>query len=117
VIRLIALAVGVLLAAHHAEGQTATALPRVGVIHHGREFRPWEDGLRQGLRELGLEEGQHLVLDIRETHGDQKAVEIAATDLERGKVALICTVSMSVTLMLSARVGRRRGPRRRPGPA
>jgi putative ABC transport system substrate-binding protein len=71
----------------------------VGVIHHGREFRPWEDGLRQGLRELGLEEGQHLVLDIRETHGDQKAVEIAATDLERGKVALICTVSMSVTLV------------------
>jgi putative ABC transport system substrate-binding protein len=54
--------------------------------------------LRLGLRELGLEEGKHLILEVRETNGDQKAVEIAATDLERGKVALVCTVSMSVTL-------------------
>jgi putative ABC transport system substrate-binding protein len=33
------------------------------------------DGLRQGLRELGLEEGKGIVLDVRDTKGDLKAVE------------------------------------------
>ena len=94
---LIALVLGVLIATHPVEGQTPASVPRVGVIHLGREFRPWEDGLRQGLRDLGLEEGKHLVLEIRETNGDLKAVEAAATDLERRRVALICTVAMSVT--------------------
>jgi len=98
VIRLIAVALAVLLGASHAPGQTPAAVPRVGVVHHGREFRPWGEGLRRGLRELGLEEGKHLILDIRETNGDQRAVETSATDLERRSVALICTVSMSVTL-------------------
>lgn len=97
-IRLIALALGVVMVASHAEGQAPTAAPRVGVIHYGREFRPWEEGLRQGLRELGLEEGKHLILEVREIRGDQKAVETAAKDLERVKVALVCTVTMSVTL-------------------
>ena len=56
------------------------------------------DGLRQGLRELGLEEGKHIVLDIRDTKGDLKAVGEAARDLERRKVDLICTGGASVTM-------------------
>jgi putative ABC transport system substrate-binding protein len=56
------------------------------------------DGLRQGLRELGLEEGKRIVLDIRDTKGDLKGVEEAARDLERGKVDLIYTVATSVTI-------------------
>jgi putative ABC transport system substrate-binding protein len=59
------------------------------------------DGLRQGLRELGLEEGKHLVLDIREIDGDPKAAEEAARDLERGKVDLIYTVNSQVTIAAS----------------
>jgi putative ABC transport system substrate-binding protein len=55
------------------------------------------DGLRQGLRELGLEDGKTIVLDIRPT-SDLKAVEEAARDLERGKVDLIYTVATSVTI-------------------
>jgi ABC-type uncharacterized transport system substrate-binding protein len=56
------------------------------------------DGLRQGLRELGLKEGKHIVLDIRDTKGDLKGVEEAARDIERGKVDLIYTVNTSVTI-------------------
>jgi ABC-type uncharacterized transport system substrate-binding protein len=80
------------------QAQPVGKVHRVGVIHHGGDWHTWEDGLRQGLREFGLEEGKHIVLEIRETKGDLKAVEVAARDLEQGKVALICTVATSVTL-------------------
>jgi ABC-type uncharacterized transport system substrate-binding protein len=95
---LVALALGQLVAPYPAGGQPRGAVPRVGVIHHGGEWHTWADGLRQGLRDLGLEEGKHLVLEVRDTRGDLKAVEAAAKDLERGKVALICTGATSVTL-------------------
>src|SRR5262249_37489162 len=79
-------------------GQTAGTVPRVGVIHFsGGRFHVWVEGLRQGIRELGLEEGKHLVLDIRETPYDLEAVDAAASDLERGKADLIYTVTTSVT--------------------
>jgi ABC-type uncharacterized transport system substrate-binding protein len=81
-----------------AEAQLPGTVPRVGVIHHGGDWQLWAEGLQQGLRELGLDEGRHLVLETRETRGDLKAVEVAARDLERGKVTLICTAATSVTL-------------------
>jgi putative ABC transport system substrate-binding protein len=81
-----------------AEGQTPGNVHRVGIIHFGGEYRVVVDGLRQGLREFRLEEGKHLVLDIRETQYDLKAVEAAARDLERGNVDLIYTVSTPVTI-------------------
>ena len=94
---LITLAVAVFLASHPIEAQSLKTVPRVGLIHHGGEWQTWVDGLRQGLRELGLEEGKHVVLEIRDTKGDVKAVETAARDLERDKVAILCTVATSVT--------------------
>src|SRR5262245_5853091 len=92
------LALGLLAAPLAVGGQTPGNVPRVGTIHISGEWRAVVDGLRQGLRELGLEESKHLVLDIRETSYDLKAVEAAAKDLERGKVDLIYSVSTSVTL-------------------
>ncbi len=70
----------------------------MGIIHFSGHHHVVVDGLRQGLRELGLEEGKHIVLDIREIKGDLKAVEEAARDLERKKVDLIYTVTTSVTM-------------------
>ena len=55
------------------------------------------DGLRQGLRELGLEDGKQVVLDIKQIP-DLKGVETAARDLERARVALIYTVTTPVTI-------------------
>jgi putative ABC transport system substrate-binding protein len=71
---------------------------RVGVITAGGVWYETIDGLRVGLRKLGLEEGKQLVLDIRDTKGDVKLAEKAARKFEREKVDLIYTTQTSVTI-------------------
>src|SRR5437867_4647548 len=41
-------------------------LYRVGVILHGGPWYQVVDGLRDGLKELGLEEGKHFAMEIRD---------------------------------------------------
>lgn len=94
----VALALGLLAAPYGVRGQTPGNVHRVGIIHVSGHHDVVVDGLRQGLRELGLEEGKQLVLDIREIEGDPNAAEQAARDLERGKVDLIYTVTSQVTI-------------------
>jgi len=53
------------------------------------------DGLQDGLRQFGLEEGKHFVLNIRDSKGDVKAVEAAAKDFEKDRVNLIFVVTTS----------------------
>ena len=94
----IALLLGSLAAPGPAGGaQPPGTVQRVGIIHHGGLYQVLIDGLRQGLRELGLEEGKHVVLDIRDTKGDLTAVGEAARDFERRKVDLLYTAATSVT--------------------
>jgi putative ABC transport system substrate-binding protein len=71
---------------------------RVGVILQGDPWYEVVDGLRDGLRELGLVEGKHFALEIRDTKGDLKAVDEAARNLERDKVDLLYAVTTSVTI-------------------
>jgi len=66
-----------------AAAQTPRNVPHVGIIHLGGHHHMVVDGLRQGLRELGLEEGQHVVLDIREIEGDSY-VKGAEPNLRQG---------------------------------
>jgi len=82
-----------------AAAQTPRNVPHVGIIHLGGHHQVVVDGLRQGLRELGLEEGQHVVLDIREIEGDSyvQGAEPAARDLESRKINLIYSVTSSVS--------------------
>jgi putative ABC transport system substrate-binding protein len=70
----------------------------VGVILHGGPLYQVVDGRREGLMELGIEEGKHLVFEIRDTKGDLKAVEQAAKNLEREKVNLLYAINTSVTI-------------------
>ena len=63
---LIALALGVLAAPSGAPAQAPGKIPHVGAIYLSEHHQVIVDGLRQGLRDLGLEEGKHYVLDIRE---------------------------------------------------
>ena len=70
---------------------------RIGVILPGGPYYAVIDGLRDGLRELGLEEGKQFVLLIRDTKGDLKAVAAAARGLEAEAVDLIYTPAASVT--------------------
>jgi len=71
---------------------------RVGVVLQGGPYSPAVDGLRDGLRELGLEEGKQFVLHVRDAKGDLKSVEAGARSLEGEKVDLIYAVATSVTL-------------------
>ena len=57
-----------------AEAQPARVY-RVGVIMIGGPYSLAVDGLREGLRELGLEEGKQLVLLVRDAKGDLKSVD------------------------------------------
>lgn len=69
----------------HIAGAQDTKAPRVGVILQGGPWYAIVEGLRDGLRELGLAEGKQFVLDVRDTRGDLKAVEDAAKILNSRK--------------------------------
>jgi putative ABC transport system substrate-binding protein len=70
---------------------------RVGVIHPGGPYKAVVDGMWDGLRQLGYKEGKDILLDIRDTKGDLKAVEETARVFERERVNLIYAVTTSVT--------------------
>ena len=69
---------------------------RIGVILPGGPLYEAIDGLKDGLKELGLEEGKHFSLTIRDTKGDVKAAEEAARSFEREKVSLIYALAFGV---------------------
>ena len=54
----------------------------VGVIFEGGSFSKAVDGLKDGLKELGFQEGKRYVLEMRDLKGDRKAIEVAARGLE-----------------------------------
>jgi putative ABC transport system substrate-binding protein len=69
---------------------------RMGVLHPGGAQSETLDGLRQGLRELGLQEGTALQLDIRDVGGDASATEKEAIALEKDAVNLIYALTTPV---------------------
>src|SRR5512145_2125163 len=72
---------------------------RVGVITAGGAWYEVIDGLRVGLKQVGLEERKHFTLAIRDTKGNAKTAEEAAKSLEQEKVNLIYTTQTSVTVL------------------
>ena len=87
-----------LFALPHAVEAQQTRVYRVGVVLLGGPHSSTIDGLRDGLRELGLEEGKQFVFHVRDGKGDLKSVEAAARSLEGEKVDLIVTLTTSVTV-------------------
>ena len=71
---------------------------RIGVVHQGGSYSAAIDGLRDGLRELGFEEGKQFLLHVRDAKGDLQAVEAAARGLEGEKVDLIWALATSTAL-------------------
>lgn len=69
---------------------------RIGVIFPGGPISTTLDGLRQGLGDLGLQEGKQYTLAIKDTKGDPKAADEAAREFERDKVSLIYAIASSV---------------------
>src|SRR5262245_59885497 len=73
---------------------------RVEVIHQGGPYGAVLDGLRDGLQQLGYEEGKHFAMEIQDTKGDLKAVEAAARNVERDRVDVVYAVSTSVAMVI-----------------
>jgi len=92
VMRSIVVAVMLLAMAVIAEAQQAKVY-RVGVIQAAGPFRIVVEGMRDGLKELGYEDGKQIRLEIRDTKGDVNAVKEAAQTFERDKVNLIYVVT------------------------
>ena len=82
---------------HSVEAQQARGY-RIGVVLQGGSYSAAIDGLRDGLRELGFEEGKQFLLHVRDVKGDLNAVEPAARGLEGEKVDLIWALATSTTL-------------------
>jgi putative ABC transport system substrate-binding protein len=81
----------------HAKAQQSKPY-RVGVLVPGEAWYEIIDGLRVGLKQLGLEEGKQYFLSIRDWKGDAKAAEEAARKFEQEKVNLIYTTSTNSTI-------------------
>ena len=95
IFRLLAFIVMLVGCAAIADAQQAKVY-RMGVIFPGGPLYEAIEGLKAGLRELGLEEGKQFILISRDTKGDIKAAEEAARSFEREKVNLIYALATSV---------------------
>ena len=81
-----------------AEAQQSAKTYRVGVIQPGGPFTAVVEGLRDGLTELGYEDGKQIRLEIRETRGDLSAAKEAAKAFQQDKMNLLYTVATSVVV-------------------
>lgn len=69
---------------------------RIGVLHPGGAQSETIDGLRQGMKDLGLQEGAALQLDVRDVGGDASGTEKEAIALEKENVSLIYALTTPV---------------------
>ncbi len=81
-----------------AGAEQAEKAPHLGVVLQGGPYYRVLDGLRDGLKAVGLEDGQRLTLVVRDAKGDLKAAEAAAHALEQEHVSLIVSITTSVSL-------------------
>jgi putative ABC transport system substrate-binding protein len=72
-------------------------IPRVGVLNPQDAPPSMEDGLRQGLRDLGYVEGENIVIDWRRSARTPQQMRQQASELEKSDVALIVTMGTPAT--------------------
>jgi putative tryptophan/tyrosine transport system substrate-binding protein len=81
-------------------GQSIAAQPakphRIGVLFPGGAQNETLNGVREGLKELGLEEGKQFVFIIKDTKGETAAAEEGAKALEQENVSLIYALTSPV---------------------
>jgi putative ABC transport system substrate-binding protein len=90
VITLCALLLAVCLSAN---AQQATKVPRIGFLgaFSASDFANRLDGLRQGLRELGYEDGKNIVIEYRFSEGKFDRLPKLAAELVSDNVELVVT--------------------------
>ena len=86
------------LFALEAVAQPARRVHRIGVLNEAwAASHPTVEGLKAGLRELGLEEGRDVRFDIRFTEGKLEGMPAAAMALAQAGVDLIVTSQYAAT--------------------
>lgn len=71
---------------------------RVGIVREGGPDIAAVEGLKEGLKELGLIEGTNYAIEMRDLQGNESALTTAGQGLERANVDVIYSISTSVTL-------------------
>ena len=86
-----------------ASAQRAGPPYRVGVLNDARAANhPTVDGLKAGLRDLGLEEGRDVIFDVRLTDGNPERMPAAVGALVKAGVDVIFTSGEAATLAAKA---------------
>jgi len=89
----VALAVSLTLAPVAAEAQQPGKVYRIGLIGIDAAEGPGHTALRQGLRDLGYEEGKNLVIEYRAAEGQYDRLPALTAELVRLKVDVLVTSS------------------------
>ena len=93
-----AVAIALWLPTHAAEAQEAHRPFRIGVLNAAwAASHPTVEGLKAGLKELGVEDGRDVTFDIRFTEGKLDAMPAAAEALVKAGVDLIFTSQEAAT--------------------
>jgi putative ABC transport system substrate-binding protein len=94
----VAVAILLWLPVHAAEAQQAPRPFRVGVLNAAwAASHPTVEGLKAGLKELGVEDGRDVTFDIRFTEGKLDAMPAAAAALVQAGADLIFTSQEAAT--------------------
>ena len=94
----------ILLAPWPSANAQQQKVQRIGVLSPGGPWYEAIDGLRGGLKEMGLEEGKQFTLVIRDMKGNPKEAEEAAKNFEQEKVNVIYALGTSA---ITAATGKR----------
>ena len=93
-----AVAISLWLPTHAAEAQEAHRPFRIGVLNAAwAASHPTVEGLKAGLKELGVEDGRDVTFDIRFTEGKLDTMPAAAAALVQAGVDLIFTSQEAAT--------------------
>jgi putative ABC transport system substrate-binding protein len=94
----VAVAILLWLPVHAAEAQETPRPFRIGVLNAAwAASHPTVEGLKAGLKALGVEDGRDVTFDIRFTEGKLDAMPAAAVDLVKAGVDLIFTSQEAAT--------------------
>lgn len=82
-----------------SRAQEITRIPRLGILvpESGRAESQAIKGLRDGLKELGYQEGKNLQIEIRDAKGDRGVLKQESGELARQKVRAIFTTGTRAT--------------------
>jgi putative ABC transport system substrate-binding protein len=80
---------GLLAGPHAADAQPVSRNTRIGILRPGSPPDPLLDAFRQGLRDLGYDEGRNVSIEYRWAEGRDERFPALAADLVRLKVDVI----------------------------